>query len=156
MTGGAEKAPLESGWLIAANVVRWRRYGEGGQELRPGTKSYRGGSKVHAIDTYAGTGHETLTTIGRGRHTGRYITIDMATRNLHTSRAVPVYSPTVLRLCAEAEVGGCWDSREHAEQLAARLGRLAAEYRGSWWDGAPHPVPCRCHDCLTGRALTPE
>ncbi len=55
MTGGAEKAPLESGWLIAANVVRWRRYGEGGQELRPGTKSYRGGSKMHVIDTYAGT-----------------------------------------------------------------------------------------------------
>lgn len=39
MTGGAEKPPPESGWLIAANVVRWRRYGEGGQELRPGTKS---------------------------------------------------------------------------------------------------------------------
>ncbi|MFF0289393.1 hypothetical protein [Streptomyces sp. NPDC005262] len=156
MTGAAGETPPEPGWLIAANVVRWRRYGEGGQELRPGTKSYRGGSKVYVIDTYAGTGHETLTTIGRGRHTGGYITIDMATRNLHTFRAAPVHSPTVLRLCAEADVAGCWDAREHAEELAARLDRLAAGYRGSWWAGVPHPTPCRCHECWTAGALTPE
>jgi hypothetical protein len=37
---GEVRGPLR---LIAANVVRWRRYGEGGQELRPGTKSFRGG-----------------------------------------------------------------------------------------------------------------
>lgn len=39
MTG--DGTPLEPLWLIAANVVRWRRYGVAGQELRPGTKSYR-------------------------------------------------------------------------------------------------------------------
>ena len=146
MTGGGTPDPA---WLVAANVVRWRRYGAGGQELRPGTKSYRGGSKVHVIATYPGTGHDQLTTIGRGRHTGAYITIDMATRNLHTFRAVPVYSPTVLRLCDEADVGGCWSSRQDAEELAALLERLAAEYRRTWWGGAPHPTPCRCHECLT-------
>jgi len=140
--------PAAQAWLIAANVVRWRRYGEGGQELRPGTKSYRGGSKVHVIQTYAGTGHEQLTTIGRGRRTGTYITIDMATRNLHTFRAVPVHSPAVLRLCAEADVGGCWTARQDAEEVAALLGRLSVAYRATHWV-MPHPRPCRCHECLT-------
>ncbi|MFE5244934.1 MULTISPECIES: hypothetical protein [unclassified Streptomyces] len=148
MSTGAGQAPEERSWLIAANVVRWRRYGEGGQELRPGTKSYRGGSKVHVLQSYAGSAHEQLTTIGRGRHTGTYITIDMATRNLHTFRAVAVHSPTVLRLCEEADVGGCWTTREDAEELAVRLERLAAEYRTAHWSSA-HPVPCRCHECLT-------
>ncbi|MGW0790091.1 hypothetical protein ACWD04_18010 [Streptomyces sp. NPDC002911] len=148
MTAGAGSAPAEQVWLVAANVVRWRRYGEGGQELRPGTKSYRGGSKVYVIETYAGTAHEQLTTIGRGRHTGTYITIDMSTRDLHTFRAVPVHSPTVLRLCEEAGVGGCWTSRQDAEEVAALLGRLSLEYRTTHWAMA-HPSPCRCHECLT-------
>ncbi|MFB8024507.1 hypothetical protein ACFQ6U_02145 [Streptomyces sp. NPDC056465] len=148
MSAGAGESPAEQRWLIAANVVRWRRYGDGGQELRPGTKSYRGGSKVYVIESYAGSGHEQLTTVGRGRHTGTYITIGMATRNLHTFRAVPVHSPTVLRLCEEADVGGCWTTREDAEELAVRLERLAVEYRTGHW-AAAHPVPCRCHECLT-------
>jgi hypothetical protein len=129
-------------------VWRWRRYGEGGQELRPGTKSYRGGSKVHVIQTYPGAGHEQLTTIGRGRRTGTYLTIDMATRDLHTFRAVPVRSPAVLRLCAEAGVGGCWTARQDAEEVAALLGRLSVAYRATHWV-TPHPRPCRCHECLT-------
>ncbi|MFD5874952.1 hypothetical protein [Streptomyces sp. NPDC060322] len=141
-------APAEQRWLIAANVVRWRRYGDGGQELRPGTKSYRGGSKVYVIESYAGSGHEQLTTVGRGRRTGTYVTNGMTTRNLHTFRAVPVHSPTVLRLCEEADVGGCWTTREDAEELAVRLDRPAVEYRTTPWDRA-HPVPCRCHECLT-------
>ncbi|MFJ8862461.1 hypothetical protein ACIRD8_29040 [Streptomyces sp. NPDC102451] len=148
MTAGGGGTPDGQVWLIAANVVRWRRYGEGGQELRPGTKSYRGGSKVYVVETYAGTGHEQLTTIGRGRHTGTYITIDIPTRNLHTFRAVPVHSPTVLRLCEEAGTGGRRPGRQDAEELAALLGRLSVEYRTSHW-AMPHPCPCRCHECLT-------
>lgn len=80
---GEVREPL---WLIAANVVRFRRYGEGGQELRPGTKSFRGGSKVYVIGGYGGMAYEGVTVIGRGRHTGACITIDMATRNLHSFR----------------------------------------------------------------------
>ncbi|MFC9945086.1 hypothetical protein [Streptomyces pratensis] len=147
MTAG-DGPSAEQAWLVAANVVRWRRYGEGGQELRPGTKSYRGGSKVHVIGTYPGAAHEQLTTIGRGRHTGTYITIDMATHNLHNFRAVPVHSPTVLRLCEESGAGGCRTGRQEAEALAVLLGRLSVEYRTTRWS-APHPTPCRCHECLT-------
>jgi hypothetical protein len=148
VTAGAGEAPAGQSWLIAANVARWRRYGEGGQELRPGTKSYRGGSKVYVIDTYAGTAHEQLTTIGRGRHTGTYVTIDMSTRNLHTFRVVPVHSPTVRWLCEEAGVAGRWTDRRDAEEMAALLRRLSVEYRTTHW-ASPHPTPCRCHECLT-------
>jgi hypothetical protein len=148
VTAGSGEIPAGPAWLIAANVVRWRRYGEGGQELRPGTRSYRGGSKVYVIETYPGSGHEQLTAIGRGRHTGTYITIDMSTRNLHTFRAVQVHSPAVLRLCEETGVGGRWTGRQDAEEAALLLGRLSVEYRTTHW-AMPHPSPCRCHECLT-------
>ncbi|MET7370356.1 hypothetical protein ABZS61_31725 [Streptomyces sp. NPDC005566] len=134
--------------MIAANVVRWRRYGVGGQELRPGTKSYRGGSKVHVIGSRPGE-HEHLTTVGRGRHTGTFITLDMATRHLHTFRASLIRSPEVLRRDAGSSVGRVWGGRAEAEEVAARLERLAAEGRRTRWEGEPHPTPCRCHECLT-------
>ncbi|MGW8886990.1 hypothetical protein [Streptomyces sp. NPDC055749] len=138
---------LEPQWLIAANVVRWRRYGKGGQDLRPGTKSYRGGTKVYVIGHRPAVA-DVLTTVGRGRHTGTYITLDLATRHLHNFRATLVHSPAVLRREAEEGVRGGWDSRESAEARAARFEQQAAEERLARWPGIPHPTPCRCHECL--------
>ncbi|MEU4923870.1 hypothetical protein AB0G29_31525 [Streptomyces parvus] len=138
-TSGAE--PM---WLVAANVVRWRRYGDGGQELRPGTTSYRGGAKVYVVDTYPGMAHEQVTTIGRAR-TGRWITVDTGSRHLHTFRAKLAFAPAVLRR-AEA-IGVRPRSREEAEEQAGLLERLAAEYRETH-HSSPHPVPCLCHACL--------
>lgn len=92
--------------------------------------------------------------MGRGRHTCRYITLDMATRHLHTFRATRVHSPAVLRRDAESPRGPGL-GREDAEEGAARLEALAAECRGTRWAGVPHPTACRCHDCLTAGALTP-
>lgn len=86
-------------WLVAANVVLWRRYGDLGQELRPGTKAYRGGARVYVVDTYPGMGHQQLTTVGHGRHNGHWITIDTGTRHLHTFRPQLVYAPAVLKRC---------------------------------------------------------
>ncbi|APS18594.1 hypothetical protein ACIQEY_21855 [Streptomyces parvus] len=139
-----ESSGAEPMWLVAANVVRWRRYGDGGQELRPGTKSYRGGAKVYVVDTYPGTAHEQVTAIGRAR-TGRWITVDTGSRHLHTFRAKLAYAPAVLRR-AEA-IGVRPRSREEAEEQAGLLERLAAEYRETH-HGAPHPTPCLCHACL--------
>ncbi|WSS58248.1 hypothetical protein OG543_24165 [Streptomyces sp. NBC_01178] len=142
----AEEGPgPEPVWLVTANVVRWRRYGDGGQEFRPGTRAYRGGTKVYVVDTYPGTGHEQVSTIGRGRGSGRWITIDTGTRHLHAFRARLVYSPAVLRR-AEA-YGAPSRSREEAEELAALLERLAADCRDTH-HGAPHPTHCLCHACL--------
>ncbi|MFJ7196392.1 MULTISPECIES: hypothetical protein [unclassified Streptomyces] len=136
--------PPEPVWLVAANVVLWRRYGELGRELRPGTKAYRGGAKVYVVDTYPGTGHQQLTTVGHGRHSGRWITVDTGTRHLHTFRARLVYAPAVLKRCA----GRGFGTREEAGELAALLERVAREERNAH-HGAPHPDGCRCHACLS-------
>lgn len=64
MTGAQEpREPLEPVWAIAANVVLWRRYGEGGQGQRPGTKRFTGGSKVYVC---AWTGERARALHGRG------------------------------------------------------------------------------------------
>ncbi|MFF3956253.1 hypothetical protein ACFYY1_23940 [Streptomyces sp. NPDC001890] len=131
-------------WLVAANVVLWRRYGDLGQELRPGTKAYRGGAKVYVIDTCPGMGHQQLTTVGHGRHTGHWITIDTGVRHLHTFRAQLVYAPAVLKRCDGRGSGG----REEAGELAALLERIAREERHAH-HGAPHPDRCLCHECLS-------
>ncbi|MET7616787.1 hypothetical protein [Streptomyces sp. NPDC005408] len=140
-------ATPEPRWLVVANVVLWRRYGDGGQELRPGTKAYKGGAKVYVVSTYAGMGHEQLTTAGRGRHTGRWITIDTATRHLHSFRAKLVHAPAVLRRYEEAAYGPPM-TREQAEKHAAMLEQIATRDRRTYHD-APHPDPCRCHECLS-------
>ncbi|MFD4856903.1 hypothetical protein [Streptomyces atratus] len=126
----------------------WRRYGDLGQELRPGTKAYRGGAKVYVADTCPGTGHQQLTTVGHAWHTGRWITVDTGTRHLHTVRAQLVYIPAVLKRCA----GPGAATREKAEGLAALLERVAGEERDAH-HGAPHPDACPCHACLP---VTPE
>ncbi|MEU9462148.1 hypothetical protein ACFVZJ_07900 [Streptomyces sp. NPDC058322] len=130
-------------WLVAANVVLWRRYGDLGQELRPGTKAYRGGAKVYVVGTYPGMGHQQLTTVGHGRHTGHWITIDTGVRHLHTFRARLVYTPAVLKRCG----GGGFGTREEAAELAALLERIAREERHAH-HAAPHPPGCLCHECL--------
>ncbi|GAA1332304.1 hypothetical protein GCM10009647_073010 [Streptomyces sanglieri] len=130
-------------WLVAANVVLWRRYGDLGQELRPGTKAYRGGAKVYVVGTHAGMGHQQLTTVGHGRHTGHWITIDTGVRHLHTFRARLVYAPAVLKRCD----GGGFGTREEAAELAALLERIAREERHAH-HAAQHPQGCLCHECL--------
>lgn len=142
----AETEAPEPRWLVAANVVRWRRYGELGQEFRPGTKAFRPGAKVYVIDTYPGTGDEQLTAVGRGRHTGRWITIDTGTRHLHTFRPRLVYAPAVLVRCAGLPV----HTREEAAGLAQWLERVARLGRDTH-HAAPHPDPCLCHACLPGQ-----
>nr|WP_030339905.1 hypothetical protein [Streptomyces californicus] len=116
-------------WLLGADVVRGRGDGDGGQEVPPGNKD--------------------VSTIGRGRGSGRWITIDTGSRHLHTFRAQLVYTPAVLRRAR----GFCTPppAREEAEELAALLERLAAAYRDSHYRTS-HPTPCLCHTCL----VTPE
>ncbi|GAA3376712.1 hypothetical protein GCM10020367_49470 [Streptomyces sannanensis] len=62
-----------------------------------------------------------------------------------------VHTPVVLRRAAQHRHTDP-SAREWAEEQAALLERLAAEYRQTY-HGGPHPGPCRCHECLT---LTPD
>ncbi|MEV0779767.1 hypothetical protein ACIBLA_09435 [Streptomyces sp. NPDC050433] len=132
----------EPQWMVVANVVRWRRYGDGGQELRPGTKAFKGGARVFVVPDYPGMGHMEVTAIGQARNTGHWITIATATRHLHTFRAKLTYAPAVLRRTRPEG-----HTEECVRQRAANMERLAARYRQESHAGVPHPDGCLCHEC---------
>ncbi|MBT2479379.1 hypothetical protein [Streptomyces sp. ISL-94] len=137
--------PPEPLWILAANVVRWRRWGEGGQGLRPGTKTFKGGAKVHVFDTL--DGGDFCMVVGRPRQTRRYVWEYVHTRHLHTFRPKLVRSPAVLRAAEWSRFWGSAASAEAAEAAPA-LERHAWELRSERWPHWPHPEPCLCHECL--------
>lgn len=145
-TDAPQREPV---WLVAANVVAWRRCGVGGQELRPGTKCFEGGAKVYVAGAYWGPGGDRVTVVGRERHTGRWIVIDMATRHLHGFRPKLVHTPRVLERLSEAgREGGL--GADHAADVSTTLERYARQYRAEIAPHSPHPDRCLCHACLTG------
>ncbi|MEU7386672.1 hypothetical protein [Streptomyces tanashiensis] len=136
-------------WLVAANVVAWRRCGVGGQELRPGTKCFKGGAKVYVVNAYWGPGGDRVTVVGRERHTSRWIVIDTATRHLHGFRPKLVHTPRVLeRLRAAGHERGL--GADYAADVSVTLERYARQYRAETAPYSPHPDRCLCHACLTG------
>ncbi|MFF9340443.1 MULTISPECIES: hypothetical protein [unclassified Streptomyces] len=137
--------------LVAANVVAWRRCGVGGQELRPGTKFFKGGAKVYVADVYWGPGGERLTVVGRERHTSRWIVIDTATRHLYGFRPKLVHTPRLLERLRETGRGGGLNA-DYAADVSATLERYARQYRAQVAPRSPHPDRCLCHACLTGEA----
>ncbi len=139
-------------WLVAANVVAWRRCGAGGQELRPGTKCFKGGAKVYVADAYWGPGGDRITAVGRERHTGRWIVIDTATRHLHSFRPKRVHTPRVLERLRDARRARGFISADYAADVSATLEQYASRYRAKQAPYAPHPDRCLCHACLTGEA----
>ncbi|MFG2339402.1 hypothetical protein [Streptomyces yangpuensis] len=136
--------------LLAANVVARRRCGAGGQELRPGTKCFRGGAKAYVADAYRGPGGDRVTVVGRARHTGRWVVIDTATRHLHSFRPKPVHTPRVLELLGRARRARGFGPADRAAEVSATLERYARHYRAATAPRSPHPDCCLCHGCLTG------
>ncbi|MFD9335559.1 hypothetical protein ACFWBF_14310 [Streptomyces sp. NPDC060028] len=135
--------PLEPLWTIAANVVQWRRHGEGGQGQRPGTKTFKGGAKVYVCG-WSG-GQEYCSVAGRTRQSPRFVNAIVPARHLHTFRPRLVRSPALLRTIGFSWIG----DEEEAVAGAARLERNARTYRAERWPDRPHPEPCLCHECLS-------
>ncbi|APU42578.1 hypothetical protein UK14_17110 [Streptomyces sp. NRRL F-4428] len=153
--GSGEGTP-EPVWTVAANVVAWRRCGVGGQELRPGTKFFKGGAKVYVAKVYWGPGGDRVTVAGRERHTGRWIVIDTATRHLYGFRPKLVHTPRVLERLREERYARGFTSADYAVDASAALERYALQYRAATSAGSPHPDRCLCHACLTGEAAYAE
>ncbi|MEU4357445.1 hypothetical protein [Streptomyces virginiae] len=143
-------------WLVAANVVAWRRCGVGGQELRPGTKCFKGGAKVYVAGVYWGPGGDRVTVAGRERHTGRWIVIDTATRHLYGFRPKLVHTPRVLERLREERYARGFATEEHVVDTSAVLERYARQSRAETAPKSPHPDRCLCHACLTGEAEHPD
>ncbi|MFJ8041296.1 hypothetical protein ACIRBX_12405 [Kitasatospora sp. NPDC096147] len=141
-------------WAVRAKVVAWRRFGEGGQELRPGLKALSGDAKVHVVSGYGGMGFEDVVVIGSGRGGRRYVTISVPLRHLHAFRPDLVYRPAVLRRIEErGHEPFVADGREEIEPTAAWLEDLARRYRAERWAGTAHPPACRCVDCPVAPAV---
>ena len=100
MNGTGEALDIEPVWLITANVVQERPYGEGGPETRIGTKHFRGNAKVYLIDAYWGM-CEKVTVIGHHRASGRIVKMDLPVKYLNNLRMTLCYSPTVIELTTE-------------------------------------------------------
>uniref|UniRef100_A0AAU2K023 Integrase n=1 Tax=Streptomyces sp. NBC_00049 TaxID=2903617 RepID=A0AAU2K023_9ACTN len=133
--------------------MTWRRCGVGGQELRPGTKSFKGGAKVYVAHVYWGPGGERVTVIGRERHTGRWIAIDTATRHLHGFRPKLVHTPRVLERLNETGRHRGFDA-DYAATASATLEQYARRFRANIASSGPHPDRCLCHVCLTGESAS--
>ncbi|MFC9293491.1 hypothetical protein ACFTWH_27140 [Streptomyces sp. NPDC057011] len=136
--------PLEPAWMLVANVVEWRRCGEGGQGQRPGTKTFKGGAKVYVHDVVDG---DYCMVVGRPRNARRHVSAYVHARHLHTFRTKFVRSPAVLRAAEWSRF--CGESAEaDAAQSALFMERHARDLRSARWLDWHHPEPCLCHECL--------
>jgi len=65
----------ESQWCLVGNIVAERPYGEGGDEKRPGTIHFSGGTKVYCLPAQWGDGYDQIIVIGRHRGSKRFNTM---------------------------------------------------------------------------------
>ena len=100
MTTSDEQPDVEPVWLITANVLQERAYGEGGGETRIGTKHFRGNAKVFIVDAYWGM-CENVTVIGHHRASGRFVKMDLPLHYLDNLRMSLCYSPKVIGMAYE-------------------------------------------------------
>lgn len=124
----AKAAPPPVAWCLVANVVKTRRTGPGGVEIRSGTKHFAPGAKVYVIAAYWGMGGETVTVVGRHRKARRFITIATKSKYLTNWRAALVYSPAVLQRIDAGVSGGATligHDRAHLEAIAQSFARAA-------------------------------
>ncbi len=100
-----------------ANVLETIQWGEGGAELKKGTKHFRSGAKVYIVDYYPGM-CEAVVVVGHHRASGRYIELSMRTKHLENFRMTTIYSPKVLKMIrARYSKLGTRYSEEHAQHI---------------------------------------
>jgi len=120
------EAELESQWYLIGNIVEQRPYGEGGTEVRPGTKHFSGGTKVYCLPAQWGDGYEKIVVVGRHRGSKRFETMVLDSSCVTNWRAKVVYSPAVLRRLAHGFKGYWnrkWESKDEIDAYIELLQR---------------------------------
>lgn len=118
----------ESQWCLIGNIVEERPYGEGGHEMRPGTKHFSGGAKVYCLPAQWGDGYEQIIVIGRHRGSKQFRTMIISSEWVTNWRATVVYNPEVLRRIKMATSDPWrknWQSKEEVEMYVKSI----TEYR---------------------------
>jgi hypothetical protein len=115
-------------YCVAANVAEETAHGEGGLELRSGIRHFAPGAKVWVLPPHWGDGGDQIIVAGHHRGTrGRrgYARIVVSRRHLTNFRVQGIYSPALVRALTRPikgvdRAGQLWDTREAAEETAAR------------------------------------
>jgi hypothetical protein len=117
---------IEPQWCLVANVRKFNRKGEGGQEIIQGTRHFSGGTKVYCFPALWGDGYEQIRVIGKHRGSPKLVVMILHWRYLTNWRAKLIYEPRVLALL---QIGDrpAWsryghdNPRELVEQYAAAM-----------------------------------
>src|SRR5713226_10277963 len=98
-----QSTALLSQWCLIGNIVEERPYGEGGTEIKRGTKHFSPGTKVYCLPVKWGDGYEKITVIGRHRGSPQLVRLVIRADWITNWRAKVVYDPVVLRMIRQAE-----------------------------------------------------
>lgn len=91
----------ESQWCLIGNIVEERPSGEGGVEVKRGTKHFSPGTKIYAFPAQWGDGYERIIVVGRHRGSKDFVTLVIKADWVTNWRAKVVYNPEVLRRLQE-------------------------------------------------------
>ena len=117
------------GFCVTANMKQQTNQGDGGLQMRRGTKHFAPGAKVWVLPVQWGDGGEQVIVAGRHRGSrGPYIRMVIARRHLENFRVQGVYSPALLRTLTRASTRyhhtpALWAGRTDAKDAAARWNR---------------------------------
>ena len=107
-----------SQWCLVGNIVEQRKYGEGGNEMRPGTKHFSGGTKVYCLPAQWGDGYAQIVVVGKHRGSRNLVTMIVSSDWITNWRAQVVYKPAVVKQLTKAvEEHGRrnWQTKEEVE-----------------------------------------
>jgi hypothetical protein len=125
----ADESPDQDSLLcLVGNIVPERPYGEGGKEIRRGTKHFSPGTKVYCFPSQWGDGYEQIKVIGRHRGSKRFVTMIIRSEWVTNWRAKFVYNPEVLRRFHEE--GNYEWTQEYLDAMIECLKAREGETRG--------------------------
>ena len=91
----------KSQWCLVGNIVDERPSGEGGAEVKKGTKHFSPGTKIYAFPGQWGDGYEKIIVVGKHRGSKDFVTMVIKSDWVTNWRAKVVYNPEVLRRLQE-------------------------------------------------------
>ncbi|MCA9013477.1 MAG: hypothetical protein KDB01_27190 [Planctomycetaceae bacterium] len=121
-------------WCLVGNIVEQREYGEGGKELRPGTKHFSGGTKVYCLPAQWSDGYDQIIVIGLHRGSRKLVRMIISSDWVTNWRAQVVYKPAVLKELARAEEEHGrynWKTKEQVELYVRSIQAYNADQQAS-------------------------
>lgn len=112
---------------MVGNIVEHRPFGEGGTEIRVGTRHFSPGTKVYCFPPLWGDGYEDIKVIGyhKGSRGKQLVVMVIKSAWVERRRAELVYKPSII-----SRFEGAWDRSIKSKRLAMAL---AGQCDGLHW-----------------------